>query len=240
MTRLFAKGRLKVGNEYIPTKEERHYLQNVLRIVNGDRVTLVDEYGGEFEAEAKIAGRKKLAILVSKKIPVHKTANFQVHLFVGLLKGKKMERVIRDASGLGVISFTPFVSSRAIHRELSIKNLERMRKIATEEGKISRRNRILEVFPPLDYPDALDSSEGEKLIFWEEGGKDLKRHLSGKKTRKKKISIFTGPEGGFSTEEIKRAEKLDFTVLSLGNRILRAEVAPTIVTSIIQYEWGGL
>ncbi len=239
MTRIFVKGSLDVGNKYLPTKEERHYLQNVLRVVTGDRVILVDEDGCEFEAEAKIAGRKDLAILVSKKLPARKTANFQIHLFVGLLKGKKMERVIRDASGLGVTSLTPFVSSRVIHRGLSGKNLERMSKISAEEGKISRTNRILEVFPPLDFSDALDSTEGEKLIFWEEGGKDFKNHLSGKKTRTEKISIFIGPEGGFSTEEIKRAEKLGFTVISLGDRILRAEVAPMVVTSIIQYEWGG-
>lgn len=239
MTRLFVKGTLRVGDEYSPTREERHYLKNVLRVITGERVILIDEKGGEFEAEAGISGRKELNILVTKKLPAREAAKFQIHLYVGLLKGKKMERQVRDASGLGVLSITPFVSSRAIQRELSAKSLDRMRKIAAEEGRVSRTNRVMEVFPPLDYSDALNSAEGEKLIFWEEGGKDLKDHLSVKKTWPKKIFIFTGPEGGFSTEEIERAKNLGFTVLSLGDRILRAEVAPIVVTSIVQYEWEG-
>ena len=239
MTRLFVKGSLRVGDKYSPTRGERHYLKNVLRVKTGEKVILIDEKGGEFEAEAKISGRKELTILVTKKLPARETAKFQLHLYVGLLKGKKMERQVRDASGLGVTSLTFFVSSRAIQRDLSAKNLDRMRKIAAEEGRVSRTNRVMEVFPPLDYPDALDSAEGEKLIFWEEGGKDLKDHLSAKKARPKKISIFTGPEGGFSTEEIEMAKNHGFTVLGLGDRILRAEVAPIVITSIIQYEWKG-
>jgi 16S rRNA (uracil1498-N3)-methyltransferase len=240
MTRLFVKGRLDVGDEYSPTKEERHYLKNVLRVTTGEKVVLIDEDGGEFEAEAKITGRRELVVTISKKLPIRETAKFQIHLYVGLLKGKKMERVVRDASELGVMSLTPFVSSRAIQRDLGTKSLDRMRKIAAEEGKVSRTNRIMEISFPLDFSDALNSADGEKLIFWEEGGKDLKRYLSDKKTRPKKVSIFIGPEGGFSTEEIKSAKDSGFTVLGLGDRILRAEVAPIVVTSIIQYEWGGL
>jgi 16S rRNA (uracil1498-N3)-methyltransferase len=47
----------------------------------------------------------------------------------------------------------------------------------------------------------------------------------------KKVSLLIGPEGGLSIEEVEALEKLDFKVLSLGKRILRAETAAVVLFS---------
>jgi 16S rRNA U1498 N3-methylase RsmE len=49
-----------------------------------------------------------------------------------------------------------------------------------------------------------------------------------------------GPEGGFSEEEVRAAEKAGFVSVSLGQRVLRAETAAVAIVAIVQYEWGDL
>lgn len=54
------------------------------------------------------------------------------------------------------------------------------------------------------------------------------------------VFAIVGPEGGFTLHEINLARKAGFHMVSLGNRISRAETAAVSLLSIIQYEWGDL
>ncbi len=63
--------------------------------------------------------------------------------------------------------------------------------------------------------------------------------LNGFKGRRM-ISLFTGPEGGFSENEIEAASKKGFIRATLGKRILRAETAAIAVVAITQYALGDI
>ena len=52
----------------------------------------------------------------------------------------------------------------------------------------------------------------------------------------KKIGIIIGPEGGIDEKELEEMKKNNVEVLSLGNRILRTEIAPIVAKSILTYE----
>jgi len=79
-----------------------------------------------------------------------------------------------------------------------------------------------------------------KLILSESYKKqNLKDILKAEKDIKQ-IILLIGPEGGFSTEEVKAAVEKGFVEVSLGPRILRTETAPIAVISIIQYERGDM
>ena len=66
-------------------------------------------------------------------------------------------------------------------------------------------------------------------------------HLSFKETLKstkpKNISVIVGCEGGFSPEEIEEALAVGCRSVTLGNRILRCETAPSAALSMILYEY---
>jgi 16S rRNA (uracil1498-N3)-methyltransferase len=85
----------------------------------------------------------------------------------------------------------------------------------------------------------LEKAPGLKVILWEqETSRDLKGLLEHYGPR-----IFTGmvgPEGGFTPEEVSRAQHAGFIPVSMGNRILRAETAALVLVAIVQYEWGDL
>jgi 16S rRNA (uracil1498-N3)-methyltransferase len=49
-----------------------------------------------------------------------------------------------------------------------------------------------------------------------------------------------GPEGGFSREEVERAQTVGFLPVSLGPRILRTETAAIVASAIVQSYLGDL
>jgi 16S rRNA (uracil1498-N3)-methyltransferase len=50
--------------------------------------------------------------------------------------------------------------------------------------------------------------------------------------------VFVGPEGGWSASEAQRARDIDAEWLSLGPRVLRAEIAPAIALAVLWTRWG--
>ena len=53
-----------------------------------------------------------------------------------------------------------------------------------------------------------------------------------------RILLVVGPEGGFSLEEEKFLLDNGFISVSLGKNVLRAETAPVVALSMINYEFG--
>jgi 16S rRNA (uracil1498-N3)-methyltransferase len=50
------------------------------------------------------------------------------------------------------------------------------------------------------------------------------------------ISVFIGPEGGFTTHEADQARRYGIIPVTLGPRILRAETAAVVAATIIVYQ----
>ena len=57
---------------------------------------------------------------------------------------------------------------------------------------------------------------------------------------RKTVSIMTGPEGGFSDEEVELAQRAGLQVCTLGPRILRCETAPLCALSAVLFAAGAL
>ena len=53
-----------------------------------------------------------------------------------------------------------------------------------------------------------------------------------------KISLVFGPEGGLSKEEENFLVEKNFIKTSLGNTVLRTEIVPVMISSIIKYLKG--
>jgi 16S rRNA (uracil1498-N3)-methyltransferase len=78
------------------------------------------------------------------------------------------------------------------------------------------------------------------VLFAYEADQDpltLRRALARVRDRRERVvSLFVGPEGGYTTAEVELASELGATTVSLGPRVLRAETASPVLTAIVQYE----
>ena len=81
------------------------------------------------------------------------------------------------------------------------------------------------------------------MVPWEaEDMVSLKSALTGDRGRGKPpavVSLFVGPEGGLTTNEVQAATQYGAQPVSLGPRILRAETAGLVAASSILYELEG-
>ena len=103
-------------------------------------------------------------------------------------------------------------------------------------------SRYSQFFDPVSYEIACKKSQDcFSIILWENEEKiklksvlkNLKEVLKGNDDS---INIFVGPEGGFSSDEIKLANSIGIKSASLGDLILRSETAAISAISNVFYE----
>ena len=162
-----------------------------------------------------------------------------------LLKGNKFDPVLRKSVELGVCRVSPLKTERCVVRVLRTeaeKKTARWQRIAREAARQSGRSHLPVVSPTIQTVEEFcrESRTAEiKLVFWEE---EEVCKLSDVSTTNppRSVAFLSGPEGGFSLEEIATARRYGFQTITLGPRILRAETAPIVILSLLQNRWGDL
>ena len=191
----------------------------VLRVNIGDEISVFD--GAGLEATGTIEALEPLVTLHLGEI---RSVNLEppqpVTLCIALLKSDKLADVVRGATELGVANVQLLVTDHADAREIGTQKLERLRRIASEAAKQCGRNVIPSVLEPVRIRDL------EPVVCGVVAHPRSSVLVRDAVTWDAPISVATGPEGGFSSGEIATLERLGFTTVTLGVRILRAETAP--------------
>lgn len=220
--------------------ENARYLSTVLRCRAGDPITVTDggcrSYPGKIirttrtEVSVEITGSGKSSDAESP---------LQIVLLQGLLKGNKMDLVVQKATELGVTEIVPVITERSQVRET--RRLARWQKVAQEASRQSGRAYVPVIRDPVGIESVFSGRpvSGRGILFWEKGGEMLSMVVK-QFERSGKLELFTGPEGGFSEEEVRMAGEKGFLTATLGRRILRAETAAIVALGIVQYQLGDL
>lgn len=220
------------------------YLRQVMRLKQGDKITVFDGFGHEFEAVIKDFLPKKVLITLGKKIP-QADKQINITLAQAIPKSSKMDTIVKNAAELGADVIIPFEGTRSVSRiagEKSSLKVARWQKIAGEAARCCHSSHIAKVSKVSSFEDMLASASGDalRLIFWEEEyQKTIKDMLADDAfSARKYFFIVIGPEGGFSKDEVAMAKENGFVSVSLGKQILKVETAAVAILSIIQYEKG--
>lgn len=242
MPHFFISSKNIEGKKVLITGPLVRHLKGSLRMRIGEKIRLVDEKMRGYYVVLKEFGRKEITGEVIE-MDEGKPDGLAVTLAQGIIKRKKMDLVIQKATELGVKEIIPIISERcAVKPALTddSHNLIRWQTIAVEASQQSNRWDIPSILPPTSLSDYLESISQFDLaiILWEkEERRSIKEIL---KKGGRKIVLLIGPEGGFTSDEIRKAEERGFIPVSLGQGTLRSETAAIAAISIIQYEMGGL
>ncbi len=225
--------------------EDAHHAARSLRMAVGDRVTVCDMQGNEYDCDIVAFDEdREVRLTICQCKEATNEPLCRIRLFQALPKGDKLDTIIQKAVECGVLEVIPFESERCVVRmkpEAEARKTERRQRIAAEAAKQCGRSVIPRVYPTVSFSDMLDlASESELSLFCYEGegtlplGQVLREH---KLTQAKKasVSVIIGSEGGFSSDEAKRAAGMGMRSVGLGKRILRTETASGFVLSCLVF-----
>jgi len=217
-------------------------LATVLRLKRGDRVLLADGRGRDYEVEITALTPRSGSAAVVVERPSPPEPRVDVVLYQSLVRPQRFELILEKGTELGVARFVPLLSGRAqVKTESGSQRADRWRRIVTEAAEQCGRGRVPAVDPPLAFAQAVRTAPGLRLLPWEEERSlGLRSCLRAARPKPAAVSVFIGPEGGFSDEEAALAREAGCVAVSLGPRILRSETAGIVAAALVMHELGEL
>ena len=233
--RLYFSGKIQSDLTSHLTKDQMHYVKDVMRLKAGDGLSVFNTQG---EWNATIEAYEKNGAIVKildKTRNKDKDNEKNIWLAFSPIKQNPLNFLIQKGTELGVQRFVPILSERTIVKEI---NIERIKKIIVEASEQSNRISVPEINKAETLKDFLSSfPKNGCLIFCDINcdKNDLKDILS--KKIQGPVCILIGPEGDFSEKERQLITSLKQAYpLSLAYNILRAETAAIAAITIVNFQ----
>lgn len=233
-----------VQDEFLTiTGPEVNHIRNVMRLKPGEEISVSIggdgkeyRYGIESYTEDSVLCRLRFVKEKEVELPV------KVLLFQGLPKADKMDLIVQKAVELGAAEIIPVSMERCVVKldaGKAAKKTARWQTIAESAASQSRRSIIPRVLAPMSMREAVEYAKEQtevRVIPYElqEDDGSVKQYLESLKEGQS-VSIFIGPEGGFTPAEVELAKEAGIRPISLGRRILRTETAGLAILSWLIY-----
>jgi 16S rRNA (uracil1498-N3)-methyltransferase len=241
LTRVYVDAPVAAGKRLVVAGSAANHITRVLRLRNGDALTVFDGSGGEFGARIEEFRKDSVLVSVEDHRPLDRESPLPITLAQGISRGERMDWIIQKATELGTSRIVPLFTKRSVVRlddKQADRKLQHWRAIAISACEQCGRNRIPELAAPVDFFDVLpaDSSGATRLLLSPTG--DLR--IDDLQDVGKGITVLIGPEGGLEDVEQEAAIAAGFKAVRLGPRVLRTETAAIAALTIIQRYFGDL
>jgi 16S rRNA (uracil1498-N3)-methyltransferase len=224
-------------------REEAEHLVRVLRLGVGDTVAVFNGRGHEFLARVAAVARREVRVQLLSRVEPAAESAVAIALVQAVLKGEKMDDVVRDAVMLGVSSIQPIVTARAettVAALLRGARVERWQRVALASAKQSRRAVLPHVELPLSFETWLHGPRAETAVMLVEPAAAADAEplsaLRGQ-AAPSEAAVLVGPEGGWTEGECQGARSHGVRLVTLGGRTLRADAVPVAAISVLQFLW---
>ncbi|MBR6688928.1 MAG: 16S rRNA (uracil(1498)-N(3))-methyltransferase [Clostridia bacterium] len=225
----------KVDNNISIFGDEAHHI-NVLRYRVKDKV-----YINEYEVEITEMDKEYVSGVIVGSLEEKGVPNTNITLVQAYLKSDKMEHVTQKAVELGAKEILPVMSKNCVVKldeKDKTKKVDRLNKIAKEAVEQCGRTDEVEV---LDVENLLkvDYSKFDAVLICHEASTNSLKEAINNIKNFNSIAVIVGPEGGLDEKEVEELlRNKNAYVVSLGERVLRAETASFSILSILWYELG--
>jgi 16S rRNA (uracil1498-N3)-methyltransferase len=223
------------------TGEQASHLARVLRAEPGQVFDVVAA-GFLHRAEITTVTPERVDFVLHEELQAD--AALPIHLYLSIFKFDHFEWAVEKATELGVGSITPVIARRTEKHlaQAATKRVERWRRIAHEASQQSRRTSIPTIADPQPLKIALPQASAALRILLSETEQSLTLSQSlapEALTDSATLAIAIGPEGGWAPEEVALFTAHEWTHVTLGPRILRAETAAIAAIAIAGSRFGA-
>ena len=240
MIRLHVTGPLAEGQSVPLTREQAHYLGNVMRLGPGAAVEAFDGASGGWRATvADLSKRGGTLACVERVRPQRHPPD--VWLLFAPIKKARTDFIVEKGVELGAARLVPVLTR---HTNSERVRVDRLQAHAVEAAEQCGGTHVPEVAEPVRLDRLLDGWAGRALVFADEtlsrdpdwAGPD---GAGAAALPPPPAAILVGPEGGFAPEERDRIRALpEAHPVALGPRILRADTAAVAALTLWQAARG--
>jgi 16S rRNA (uracil1498-N3)-methyltransferase len=245
VSRLYTPTSLAIGKHIELDNDNGHYVRAVLRLKKDASIILFNGEGGEYLCTVIEVSRKTVLIAVEQWSDRTVESPLQVTLGLGISRGDRMDLVVQKAVELGVNHITPLLTERCVVQFKGEKKPQRLlhwQKIVQHAAEQSGRT----ILPTLLEVESLQNWVGQQQelkVFLDPYAATTLMELKPEAMKaclehSRKVTLLTGPEGGFSDQERDLAVASGFIPVRLGARILRTETASLAALAAVQLLWG--
>jgi 16S rRNA (uracil1498-N3)-methyltransferase len=233
-----------VGRLELPEEEATH-LSRVLRLKSGDAVSVFNGAGDEFTAVVEEVGKARVTVQLQARLTPRAESPVALTLAQAVLKGDKMDDVVRDAVMMGVTIIQPLVTVRS---EVTLATLahggrrERWQRVAIASAKQCGRAVVPAIAVPrgFDDEDAIAALPTPRFMLVEPGAYAAHAAVHALADGcPAAATVIVGPEGGWTPEEVERG-LVRAHPLTLGHLTLRADAVPTVALTALLTHWRAL
>ncbi len=213
-----------IDSFFFSTEESKHICK-VLRKKEGDFLHITNGKGFLFKAELLVADPRKCHAQIIEKTE-SKPRPYRLHMVVAPTKmNDRFEWFLEKATEIGVDEITPILCDRS---ERKVIKLERMQRVVQSAMKQSLQTFLPTLHPLTPFNTFIEKdiiNSHSYIAHCDDGQKTGLKHIIKPNTDS---TILIGPEGDFSTDEIKKAIKKGYQPISLGDTRLRTETAAIV------------
>jgi 16S rRNA (uracil1498-N3)-methyltransferase len=221
--RFYLDAPLRAGGVCQLSEDAAHHAVHVLRLREGEEVTLFNGRGGEYAARIASIQRLRISIDVLQHRALERESPLRLTLVQGVSAGEKMDGTVRKAVELGIAEVQPVLATRSVARpkgERADSRRAHWQKVVIAACEQCGRNRIPQV-QPLTSVENYRPGDGMKVLL----SPQAKLRLSEAVKEGTTFILAAGPEAGFTAPEEATFANAGFTPVSLGARVLRTETA---------------
>ena len=209
-------------------KEEFYHFIKVLRYKKNKKINLTDGKGNLYESKILNISKQKCEIELPKKIKSEKQKIIS-HIVIAPTKSfSRIEWAVEKLTEIGINKISFIYTNNSERRELKVERLQKKSISAMKQSKSVFKPVIENIISLNNLLQKYESYENKFVA-------DIKSKKTLNKIKTEGNSIFLiGPEGDFTTEEMKKISINGFTKITLGNKVLRTETAAIMAGYLIK------
>lgn len=241
-TRIHVDQTLALATELALPPQAAEHVARVLRMNEGDMLTLFNGDGYDYAATLITVGKREVTLRIEEREPVTNESPLSLTLAQGVARGEKMDLIVQKATELGVARIVPLFTERSevkLDPSRAEKRLLHWRAVAASACEQSGRVRVPEVTPAQTLQEWLRSLKDDgtqRLALLPEGSLRVRELRFGDTGG----LLVVGPEGGLGDRDVAALKEARFEGLRLGPRILRTETAGLAALAALQALHGDV
>ena len=210
-----------------------HYLVRVRRMAAGGALTVVDGAGTRYRATVTRVTDRTLSLRIGQRqaAPAARLPACRLTLIQALPKGALMDRIVRQATELGVAAIVPVIAAHTQGRPepaAAARRQARWQRIARQAVQQSGAVAPPSIDPPLELRQYLDQRPPAALeLVFHPGAVPLQEMPVSDLPLQRRLEVrcAVGPEGGFSAAERELFQARGFRGVALQAGVLRVDTA---------------